>query len=620
MPALESLFAARSHESMASECRFLELFSGKILDAVGAASFHNKVTIFQSGPGGGKTSLLKLFGPEPLLRISGNRGVNREVHARLKGLGVLADDGPRVLSVYHRLDTYDVLSEGAQGEGMRELYTLVGARLTMKWLSGILSMRGLNHSHMDRIRIGIPRSGKTLPGSPIPCSGRELYDWAARAEDEICSAAGSLESGPRRGSARRFMGLDHIHMMAPGHVTVDDEPITARPMIALDDLHLLGDTQRRLLVEHVCEARYPAPVWLAERLDALNLEVYFSGISGREYSTVRLEEYWEGRGTAFESFARSISEKRTQKADTGLGIMPLSDHLDDGMGAQYGSEVRAALKGVQSRVRAKSKRLPRYSKWVSDAEGSAASNPLESLVLWKMLEIRIGRHENSGVDTPAETPLDDVDKGGGDGKARDAAEITLSEEFNLPYYYGFKKIAAIATFNIELFLELASEMTERAVAQMLSDTGDHRVDAREQEKIVKGIAGRHWGDITRMNANGADVRRFLESFCSFARGVNTLNAPCAPCVTGFGIATSSWEEIRGRRTRSMERLNRVLHTCLAQNYLKPKNVGQGRQGSDPKAILCLNGLLCAHAGLPVGGGGWRPRSTRDLVEWLECGG
>lgn len=617
MPSLEDLLAARSHESMAPECRFLELFSGKILDAIDAASFHNKVTIFQSGPGGGKTSLLRLFGPEPLRRLSGNRDVNREVHARLRALGALTGDGPGVLSVYHRLDAYDALSEAVQGEDMRDLYTLIGARLTMKWLSGILSIRGLGHRHMGRIRIGIPLSGKTLPGSPIPCSGSELYDWAARAEDEICSAAGSLEGRPRRGSARRFMGLDHIHAMTPGHVTVDGEPIAARPMIALDDLHRLGDTQRRLLVEHVCEARYPAPVWLAERVDALSLEDYFSGISGREYSTVRLEEYWEDRETAFESFARSVSERRIQKADTWPGIAPLPDHLDDGMGAQSSGKVRAALETIQGRVRAKSRRLPRYSKWASDAEGPAASGPLESLILWKMLEIGIDRCENKGGDPLAGTPPDEADEGGGDERIRDAAEIMLSGEFGLPYYYGFKKIAALATFNIELFLELASGMMERVVAQLLSDAGGHRIDAREQEKIVKGIAGRHWGDIERTSASGADVRRFLESFCSFARGANTPDAPYAPGVTGFGITAAAWEEIRGRRTGSMERLHRVLHTCLAQNYLRPKNV---RPGGDPRTILYLNRLLCAHAGLPVGRGGWRPRSARDLLEWLECDG
>lgn len=619
MSAFENLFAARSYESMVSDYRFLELFSDKILDAINKAAFHNKVTIFRSGPGGGKTSLLQLFGPEPLRRISGNRDVNKEVYARLRGLGVITDNGPRILSVYHRLDTYDMLPEGAQGEDMRDLFTLVGARLTMKWISGILSMNGLNHSHMDRIKIGIPTSGKTLPGSPIPCSGKDLYEWAARTEDAICSATGSFEKG-RSGAARRFTGLDHIHMMTPGHVYVDDKAIAARPMIALDDLHRLNDTQRQLLMEHLCEARYPAPVWLAERLDTLNLEDFFNGINGREYTTVELEEHWEGKGMAFESFARSISEKRIQKAGTGLQIMPLPDHLDGDIAPQLDDDMRVALKTIQDRVRAKSERLPRYSKWVAKVESSEGSSLLESLALWKVVEINIKRYERKKIEPLVETPLDDVDEGNDDRKIQEAAELMLCNEFDLPYYYGFKKIAALATFNVELFLELASGMIERVVAQLLFDSGDHRISARDQQKIVKDIAGRHWDDIRRMNANGGDVKRFLESFCRFAGSENTPNAPYAPGVTGFGITTASWEEIKGCREGAVGRLNRVLHTCLAQNYLKLKSVRQGKQGSDPKAVLYLNRLFCAHAGLPVGRGSWRPKSTRDLVEWLDDGG
>ena len=620
MPAFENLFAARSHESMAPEYRFLELFSGKILGAIGPAAFHNKVTIFRSGPGGGKTSLLRLLGPEPLLRIYGNRDANREVHDSLWDLGALAGDGPRVLSVYQRLDSYDILSKEERGGDMRGLYTLLGARLTMKWIAGLLSMRGLGHKHMDKVEIGVPLSGRTLPGSPIPCNGRELYEWAARTEDAICGAAGRLggSSTADDDDAMRLTGLDHIHMMEPGHVTVDGEPVTARPMIALDDLHRLNDTQRRLLIEHVCEARYPAPVWLAERLDAFSLAGSFNGINGREYDTVDLEEYWEGREGEFESFARSISEKRTPDASTGLGIMPLPHHLDDGMAPQLGGDVRAALEGVRARVRAKSGRRPLYGKWVAEAEGHRGrSSLLDSLATWKMLEIKIARHEKNGTGRPPAAFLGKAGEGGDGGRIREAAELMLCNEFGLPYYYGFKKVAALATFNIEALLDLASELVERLVAQILSDTTDRKIDARDQQEIIKSVAGRRWNDIERMNANGGDVRRFLESFCRFASDANAPDAPYAPGVTGFGITAAAWEEIRGCRTEAARRLNGVLHTCLAQNYLKPAGAGQG---GDPRAILHLNGLFCAHNGLPVGRGGWRPRSTSDLAEWLDGGG
>lgn len=615
MSAFDNLFAARSYESIGSNRRFLELFSANILDAIDVDSFQNKVTIFRSGPGGGKTSLLQLFGPEPLRRISGNREVNREVYARLKRLGALADAGPSVLSIYHRMDMYDALQGGAQDADARGLFTLVGARLVMRWIAGLLSLRGLGHDQMDKIRIGIPRSGRTLPGSPVPCSGKRLYDWAARTEEAICSAVGSLDDGPAE-KVPMFMGLDHIHVMAPEHVTVGGEAIEARPLIALDDLHGLDKKQRLSLIEHMCRERYPAPVWLAERLDAVSLRNLFGGINGREYKVVHLEEHWERKRTAFESFARSISEKRTQDVGVGLEISSLPDHLDDAIAPGLDAKVKDALKKVEGRVRGRSAHSRAYDGWIDSIAGSDVSSLAESLLLWRMLEIRIVRDENRKVARLVDAPLDTAG-GDDDGGVREAAELMLSSEFDLPYYYGFRRIAALATFNIELFLEIASDVMDRLVAQMLRNPRDYKVSAADQEEIIKDVARRHWGEIEETNRNGIDVKRFLGSFCAFAVGASKPNVPYPPGVTGFEITRSAWSAISDPQTDDLQRVAGVLQTCLAQNYLKLQTIRQGQRGSEPKTILYLNRLLCANAGLPVGRGGWRTPSTGELVGWLK---
>lgn len=616
MSAFDNLFAARSYESIGSDYRFIELFSSNILDAIKTSSFQNKVTIFRSGPGGGKTSLLQLFGPGPLRRISGNRDVNKEVYARLKDLGALTDKGPAVLSVYHRLDSYEALPEGVQGNDSQMLFTLVGARLIMKWLVSMLSLNDLDHNQMDKIEIGIPRSGKTLPGSPIPCNGRILYEWAARAEAAICGEVGGLED-PTTADIQKFKGLNHINMMVPGHVTVDGEEITVVPLIALDDLHRLNDGQRRMLIEHMCEERYPVPVWLAERLDVLTLQDFFRGINGREYDVVQLEEHWEGRGTAFESFARSISEKRMQKAGIDFKIAPLPDHLDGDAIPKLNGAVSRALKIIQERVRARSIESNKYDIWISNVGDSVGLSHKDLLLLWKTLEIKIIRDEKKGLGRIDNLPLSLSAISEDDKKILDAAEIMLFNEFDIPYYYGFKKIASLATFNIELFLELGSYMMDRLIAQLLRNPRDYRINAREQEKIIKGVARRHWDDIERINHNGSDVKRFLESFCKYARSENTSNAPYAPGVTGFGMTNTTWSEIKNGHTDDRRWIADVLHTCLSQNYLKIKTAKQGPRGSEPKMILYLNRLLCANAGLPVGRGGWRPISTSELVRWLN---
>ena len=615
MSAFDNLFAARSYESIGSDYKFLEFFSPNILEAIKPPSFQNKVTIFRSGPGGGKTSLLQLFGPGPLRRISGNKDVNKDLYMRLKNLGALTDRGPSVLSVYHRLDAYEAFPEGVWNN-TQSLFTLIGARLVMKWLASILSLEGLSHDRMDGIQVGIPKSGKTLPGSPIPCNGLELYEWAAHTEKVICGAMGSLEKQSVK-DIPMFRGLDHIHIMVPGHVTVDGRQITTRPLIALDDLHRLNNAQRTTLIEHMCAERYPAPVWLAERLDVLSLQNFFRGIDGREYDVVQLEKYWEDRGTAFESFAKSISERRTQEAGIDFKISPLPDHLDDDIVPKFDSIVKAALHKIQERVRDKSKNTRLYDLWIADIEKDSTLPFRELLLRWKSLEIKISRERKKNpiplLDIPLPLPVQSDDN----PVVREAVELMLSDEFNLPHYYGFKRIATLATFNIELFLELGYEMMDRVVAQILRNQQDYRINARDQEEIVKKVARRHWDDIERTNRNGVHVRLFLESFCKFARGENTPNASYGPGVTGFGITRNAWHEIKDAHTEDIRRLSDVLHTCLAQNYLKHKSVKQGRKGDDPKTILYLNRLLCAAVGLPLGRGGWRKRSTRELVRWLD---
>lgn len=618
MSAFDNLFAMRSYESIGSDHRFVEFFSPNILDAIKASSLKNKVTIFRSGPGGGKTSLLQLFGPGPLRSICGNRNINREVHARLKDLGALTNEGPSVLSVYHRLDSYAALPNTSQvdGDDGQTLFALVGARLIMKWLANILTLKDLRHDQMARIKIGIPKSGKTLPGSPIPCNGKELYEWAARVEAAICGAEDGLDG---RAVARvpKSTGLNHIHMMVPGHVTVDDEEITTMPLIALDDLHRLSDKQRRMVIEHVCEERYPAPMWIAERLDVLTLQDFFRGINGREYNVIHLEDHWEGRDAAFESFARSVSEKRTQKMGVGFKITSLPIHLDDGAVSRLNDVASHALKIIQSRVRARSKQSSKYDAWILNAEQSDAHAPADLLFLWKTLEIMILRDEKKALSrTPDDTPPPAVDWNG-DKKTREAGELMLSNEFGFPYYYGFKKIASLATFNIELFLEISSEMMDRIVAQLLRNPRDYRISAPAQEKIVKAIAKRHWDDIERNNSNGGDVKQFLESLCEYAHSENTPSAPYAPGVTGFGMTDTTWTEIKNGRSGDRRRLASVIHTCLAQNYLKIKTGKQGRGNGDSKMVLYLNRLLCANAGLPAGRGGWRQISTNELVMWLN---
>ena len=65
MKELRNPFAMRSSESIESELIFLKLFGTGVLEILPDDCFLNKVTIFRSGPGGGKPLYYDFLGPNP---------------------------------------------------------------------------------------------------------------------------------------------------------------------------------------------------------------------------------------------------------------------------------------------------------------------------------------------------------------------------------------------------------------------------------------------------------------------------------------------------------------------------------------------------------------------------
>ncbi|MBN3951970.1 MAG: hypothetical protein HWQ38_38100 [Nostoc sp. NMS7] len=64
-------FRMRASEQSESDDNFVRLFSSRVLDILGDSTegLFDRLRIFISAPGGGKTSLLRLFTPNALLTI-----------------------------------------------------------------------------------------------------------------------------------------------------------------------------------------------------------------------------------------------------------------------------------------------------------------------------------------------------------------------------------------------------------------------------------------------------------------------------------------------------------------------------------------------------------------------
>ena len=84
-------FFARASEYIELDDKFLNLFSPEVLNIFNQNTIWNNVTILRSSPGGGKTTLLKMFTPQILKKLketSKHDEHNREIYTELKKIGV----------------------------------------------------------------------------------------------------------------------------------------------------------------------------------------------------------------------------------------------------------------------------------------------------------------------------------------------------------------------------------------------------------------------------------------------------------------------------------------------------------------------------------------------------
>ena len=94
-------FRMRVSEKIASDTTFLRLFGSGVLDLIPEEDTLSQPQIFRSAPGGGKTSMLRVFTPSILVNLHANRRSkeHKDLYAKLKGLGVVGDSGPKLLGV-----------------------------------------------------------------------------------------------------------------------------------------------------------------------------------------------------------------------------------------------------------------------------------------------------------------------------------------------------------------------------------------------------------------------------------------------------------------------------------------------------------------------------------------
>jgi hypothetical protein len=629
MKDVRNPFRLQTAESIDSDADFLRLFGHGVLDLLPDDALTGRPLLIRSAPGGGKTSLLKLFTPSVLQHLVAMKSneATKDLYSKLKGLGAVSDHGADVLSVMLPCarsfpELTDVGLNATRAK--RLLFALIDARVILGSLRAVLVVRGLRFpDDLHRLSVVAPPDN-TVPGLSFPADGTEVQRWAESVEQRVSDLIDTIlttdGSGPSGHDA-----LLSLQLLDSNCICLDGKPLATRWLITFDDMQKLAPSQRSALLEVVVDQRARSTVWLAERFEALSDEELLANgaLSGRDHLVIALERAWKkGR---FEQAVKLIAERRARMAADSAGPNApgaFAPNLEADLDApSWYEKTQAALETIKERVEALAASKPHYAKWV-ESRTNIEGSPRHQLIKWRTLEILIARHSGKTQLSlfPEPLPAKDLDEKEA-ANVRAAAELFLSKEFGFPYYFGISQLADLGSFNVEQFIRLAGDLFEESIAAavMRRPTG---LSPQRQERIIKNAFDERMKDLPRRARNGRAALNFLDAIGQFCRAETYQpNAPYAPGVTGIALLMTEFSSLFQPNTRKsrpdVASFADVLTTALQYNLLLP-DVDRQRQ-SGRVVVLYLNRLVCAKYDLPLHYGGFREKRLQDVISWPTHG-
>lgn len=620
-------FTLRSSELIESDATFLRLFEPGVLDLLQREEIWNRVQAFQSAPGGGKTTLFRLFTPRCLQMLYESRATTdefKDLYRRLIEIQAISEEGPNILGVLISGVSRDADLENLHLDDTRKnrlFFSLLNSRITIAALRSTLELRKLTYPEdLSRVHIQRPRVPDFPTNIPVPCTGDVLLRWASDSERQICSYIDSFAPS----ITDSFSGFDTLYCLylLNGCISVDDQVIAPRTLLMIDNIERLTKNQRSNLFNSLINLRVPIGTWLAERLEALTPSELFGAKMGREYGEpIKLEDFWRREGTRYEQMVANIADRRA-KLNPDIQIGPFQACLQNSLdGIEWKQKYVKVTEVIIKRLKERTRNTKRYIEWMQKCE-SAEGTPREKAINWRVLEIKIERDKKKAqrqlIDSPL--PQEELDLKA-EAALREAAELFLAHEFKFPYHFGFERLVKLSTSNIEQFLIFASAIFEEVISAKLLKQSISLSPNRQEDILIK-VSKQLWDSIPFSTPNGREIARLLEGIRVMSMvETEKPTAPYAPGVTGFAISTQDQDRLLDPNYLSIHpelaKIAKILSECISNNYLlMHKGVRQGPKGSDTKTVLYLNRWLCLHFGLPLQYGGWQKLKLDELINYI----
>jgi hypothetical protein len=622
-------FRARASEHQRDLFAFLRNYGAGVIDLL-PETLWDRPLVIRSAPGGGKTSLMRLFTIESLQLVHERQAYLEGLGGKLAEIGALTDEGPTRLGIQLGLerDYRSLLDIGLpEDAGLRLFFRLLDARIAVATLRAAVSAAGgLFPDDVSRVKLesagdqAIFVEASTRLGGP---DGAGMLETARKVESHILDLLDSLLPISVEELAQGHVDLYALRALSVSRVLVDNVPLRVQPLVMFDDGHLLASLQRTALLERLFDRGLTVSRWYSERFEALSAQELLEGdIEGRDYELLEIEAAARGvghrgrRSFRFDRFLQDVGNRRAAPTLMRYGeASAFTDELEVDADDVLGDRAEEVTAALEAKVRQLGQG-PRYAAWLADAAHQAG---FAAALRWRELSILIERDLERPTLELFDFALEetDADRMGG-SSVREAARLFMSREHKLPYYWGADAVNKLGSQNVEQYLSVSGELFEEMLAAMVLSRPP-RLTAAQQDAVIRRASERFWRTIPRRVPHGRDVQRLLISIASIARrDTFRPTAPYSPGVTGTALSMADREHLIHSSDRSKiqggDRLFDALGAAIAYNVLSAE-LDRPSKG-DRVMVLYLNRLLCPRFSLPLGRGGFRERRLGVMAGWM----
>ncbi len=619
---IENAFKIRAADSpIINTSQFLNLYSPNFLSNIEKDDlFIPKLIIIRGNPGSGKSSLLRLFETDSLIRLHKRRNQMRDsgVLLHLQDLNIIDDTGPKCIGIYLQCDSslQDISNLHAnQGTTLHILNTFIDIRILKIFIS---SIKLLNENNIIHLPENCELSG--LPANDAPpsifsksYSIHDLYSLCERIENDFARLLNSFPGEPRPKSIAPHARI-YIFKYLDQQVKQIPALSNILPIIMLDDIHILKEEQREHIIKEFIR-RSSVTRWIAVRNHIYSLEKMISlqgGTEGRDFHDINLSiDPRFSKPNIFRKFAFDITERRLRYTNfiTDKTSEDIKRLLEYEIAKIHNDKVNTLLNNIKKQVNDNF-----YSRLLKLVDLTKEEIQFSKLIEVEHLLILNNRPKSNQEYLFPELDEDNIIKD--DSKIDEAAKLFLTKKLKLPYYFNFNVLADVSSGNIEQFLSVTAKFIDKMIFK--ERLGKEPIlTALEQEKILCEIAEKYYSNIEKLYSRGFAIKQFISNLGLFCNLITyRRNAPYAPGINGFEIRKDDFNKLLDQNNKDFTIFKEMLKSGVAGNVLNVRRTKQGIKGEE-KIVFYINRLLCIKYRLPLNYGGWRAISLIYLNEMMK---